>query len=60
VFVNADTGVEHNFSLTIDDTPMQSCTGPCELSQTFTAPEPNMHAYFCIIHPGMFGFLNVE
>jgi plastocyanin len=60
VFENEDEGVEHNLSVSVDEAGSETCTGPCAGRVTFSVPEPGTQVYFCIIHPGMFGLINVE
>jgi plastocyanin len=60
VFINEDDGVDHNLALDIAGTAKDTCRGPCQTTQTFTAPGPGSHFFFCTIHASMFGTFAIQ
>jgi plastocyanin len=58
-FSNNDASVPHSLTLSVPGTASEVCTGPCQTSQTFTAPGPGSFTFFCEIHASMFGTFTV-
>ncbi|HXH22101.1 MAG TPA: cupredoxin domain-containing protein [Dehalococcoidia bacterium] len=58
VFQNDDASVPHNLSFNVPGLEHgETCTGPCTVSQTFTAPAPGRYQFFCTIHPMVGDFI---
>jgi plastocyanin len=61
VFTNSDTGVPHDFGVSIPFVPhTETCSGPCERSITFESGAPASYTFQCSIHAEMVGAFVVE
>jgi plastocyanin len=61
VFTNLDATVSHNLSFNVPGLPEgETCTGPCTVTRTFTAPAPGRYNFFCTIHSNMIGDFIVD
>ncbi|HEU4527161.1 MAG TPA: cupredoxin domain-containing protein [Actinomycetota bacterium] len=64
-FVNQDAGVQHNISITTDETKAESLfdgeliTGPAEADYQVPALEPGTYYFYCVVHPNMNGVVTV-
>lgn len=58
---NRDSGVQHNLGVNIlQAKEHETCAGPCQTSQTFTAPAVGNYTFFCNLHANMFGNFIVD
>jgi plastocyanin len=65
-FVNQDAGVQHNISITSDESKTETLfdgeliTGPAEIGYQVPALEAGTYYFSCVIHPNMNGVVTVE
>ncbi len=64
-FVNQDAGVQHDISITTDETKAESLfdgeliTGPAEADYQVPALDPGTYYFYCVVHPNMNGVITV-
>ncbi len=65
-FVNDDAGVQHDISITTDETKVETLfdgelvTGPGEIDYQVPPLEAGTYYFYCVVHPNMNGVVTVE